>query len=76
MGQPKNGSGEIRATNDNPDTAQQLVFNNGDRTYALSRSRDRSGDANMYLEIRNPDGTTYAEALLYFYEQIDRPVPQ
>jgi hypothetical protein len=76
MGQSKDGSSDIRITNEELESAQQLVFNNGDRTYALSGSRDRAGDTNVYLEIRNPDGTTYAEALLYFYEQTDRPVPE
>lgn len=72
---PQDGSSEIRITNDDPDTARQLLFSDGDRTYSLAPATERSADTNLYLEIRSADGSRQAEALLYFYEQSDRPAP-
>lgn len=74
MSRAKDGSGTIELTNDNPDTARQLIFTNGDYTYALDRDGDRPAQTNAYLEVQTPDGITHAEALLYFYEQSAAPV--
>jgi hypothetical protein len=52
-----------------------IPFSDGDRTYSLAPAAERSADTNLYLEIRNGDGSRQAEALLYFYEQSGQPVP-
>lgn len=75
MSRAKDGSGSLEITNSNPDTAQQLIFTNGDYTYTLYRDSARPDQTNAYLEIHTPDGTTHAEALLYFYQQSDRSTP-
>lgn len=75
IGRAKVGGDELRITNAQPETASQLVFRNGDYTYALYRDSARPASTNAYLEVYTPDGQAYAEALLYFYERIDRPVP-
>jgi hypothetical protein len=75
ISQAKDGSGNLELTNSDPNTAQQLIFPNGDYTYILDRDSVRTEQTNAYLEIHHPDGQTYAEALLYFYEQVDRPTP-
>lgn len=75
MSRAKDGSGTLELTNSDPNTARQLIFSNGDYTYTLYRDSARSNQTNAYLEVRTPDGVTHAEALLYFYEQVDRPTP-
>lgn len=75
MSQAKDGSGNLELTNTDPNTARQLIFTNGDYTYILYRDSARPEQTNAYLEVHTPDGTTYAEALLYFYERSDRPTP-
>lgn len=73
IGQAKDGSGELRLTNDNPDTARQLIFPNDGYTYTLYRDSARPNQTNAYLEVGTPEGKTYAEALFYLYERLDRP---
>lgn len=73
IGQAKDGSGELRLTNDNPDTARQLIFPNDGYTYTLYRDSARPDQTNAYLEVGTPDGKIYAEALFYLYERLDRP---
>lgn len=73
MSQAKDGSGGLELTNPNPDTARQLIFPNGDYTYILYRDSARPEQTNAYLEVYSPDGSVQAEALIYFYEQGDRP---
>lgn len=75
MSRAKDGSGSLEITNNDPDTARQLIFPSGDYSYTLYRDSTRPDQTNAYLEIHTPDGTTHAEALLYFYQQIDRPTP-
>ena len=75
MSQAKDGSGTLELTNSDPNTARQLIFSNNDYTYTLYRDSARPNQTNAYLEVRTPDGVTHAEALLYFYEHVDRPTP-
>jgi hypothetical protein len=73
LGHAKADGSEIWLTNEDHETAQQLIFANDDYTYVLHRDSARPSQTNAYLEVHAPNGTVYAEALLYFYERSDRP---
>jgi hypothetical protein len=73
LGRAKADGSEIWITNEDQTTARQLIFPSGDYTYSLYRDSARPEETNAYLEIHTPDGTVYAEALLYLYERSDRP---
>lgn len=75
IGRAREGGGELRLTNDDPETASQLIFKNGPYAYILYRDSARLDATNAYLEVYTPDGQGFAEALLYFYERVDRPTP-
>ena len=72
LGHAKADGTEIWLTNEEHETARQLIFENSDYTYVLYRDTNPN-ETNAYLEVHTPDGTVYAEALLYFYERTDRP---
>lgn len=72
IGQAKDGSSEQQITSDNPDEARQLIFRDQGYAYILYRDSARPDLTNAYLEIYTPEGTVYAEALLYFYERLDQ----
>lgn len=71
LGQAKDGSGEIRITNSNVAEARQLIFKSSGYTYVLYRDAAQPEQVNAYLQVFTPDGDSYAEALLYFYEATD-----
>ncbi|WP_416670655.1 hypothetical protein [Egbenema bharatensis] len=73
LGRTKADGSEIWLTNEDQDTARQLIFPNGDYTYVLYRDSARPDETNAYLEIHTPEGKVYAEALIYLYERSDRP---
>ena len=68
MGQAKDGSGELRITSSDPAEARQLIFKSEGYTYILYRDAARPEQVNAYLQVFTPNGDSYAEALLYFYE--------
>lgn len=68
IGQAKDGSGELRITSSNPETARQLIFEHSGYTYAIYRDGARPELLNAYLQVFTPSGENYAEALLYLYE--------
>lgn len=68
IGQAKDGSGELRITSTDIDTARQLIFENAGYTYVIYRDGARPDQMNAYLEIYSPTGRGYAEALWYLYE--------
>ncbi|MBD3885082.1 hypothetical protein IFO70_25455 [Phormidium tenue FACHB-886] len=68
IGQAKDGSGELRITNSDLKEARQLIFKNDDYTYVLYQDGARPEETNAYLEVHEPDGESYAEALLYLYQ--------
>jgi hypothetical protein len=68
IGQAKDGGGEMRITSSNPNEARQLVFKNADYTYVLYRDGRHPEQTNAYLEVYEPDGKSYAEALFYLYQ--------
>jgi hypothetical protein len=67
IGQAKDGSGELRITSANLDEARQLIFKNDDYTYVLYQDGARPEQTNAYLEVYEPNGESYAEALFYLY---------
>ena len=67
IGQAKDGGSEMRITSSNANEARQLVFKNADYTYMLYQDSARPDTTNAYLEVHEPDGKSYAEALLYLY---------
>ncbi len=68
IGQAKDGGGEMRITSSNPNEARQLVFKNADYTYVLYRDGSHPEQTNAYLEVYEPNGKSYAEALFYLYQ--------
>ncbi len=66
--QAKDGSEELRITSSDPAEARQLIFQSEGHTHILYRDATRPGEVNAYLQMFMPDGDSYAEALLYFYE--------
>ncbi|MBF2077525.1 MAG: hypothetical protein IGR76_03135 [Synechococcales cyanobacterium T60_A2020_003] len=69
VAQAQDGSGTVRITNEEVDSARQLIFK-GDRDwYSLYRDSAHPEITNAYLEIYTPDGRTYAEALLSIHER-------
>ena len=67
IGQAKEGGSEMRITSSNANEARQLVFKNADYTYVLYQDGARLDTTNAYLEVHEPDGKSYAEALFYLY---------
>ena len=67
IGQAKEGGSEMRITSSNANEARQLVFKNADYTYVLYQDSARLDSTNAYLEVHEPSGKSYAEALLYLY---------
>ncbi|MDI9640049.1 hypothetical protein QM565_30535 [Geitlerinema splendidum] len=73
ISQAKDGSGSLRIVSQDRDSAYRLTFSNGGYTYSLYRDGARPEQLNAYLEVTEPNGKTYAEALLYLYEYTRRP---
>lgn len=71
--QAKDGSEELRITSSNPAEARQLIFKSEGHTDILYRDAARPGQVNAYLQMFLPNGDSYAEALLYFYEAYQAP---
>lgn len=72
IGAAKDGSGSLRIESQDRAAAYQLIFQNNDYTYSIYRDGARPESLNAYLEVTQPNGKTYAEALLYLYEYIPR----
>lgn len=72
IGVAKDSSGELKITNTDAAEARQLIFKNAGYTYLIDRDGARPEQLNAYLEVHRPDGSNYAEALLYLYEN-NRP---
>lgn len=73
FGRAKNGKGNLKIVNENADDAAQLIFKNSGYTYSIYRDGSDPESFNAYLEVTQPNGKTYAEALLYLYEQSAQP---
>ena len=64
----KDGSGSLSIDSQKKIMAYQLKFQHRSYLYHINRDGVRPETINAYLEVTQPNGKTYAEALLYLYE--------
>lgn len=69
FGRDKKSGSSLKIVNNDADEANQLIFHNRGYTYLIYADGSRPEGSNAYLEVTQPNGKTYAEALLYLYDR-------